>query len=757
MYELSTILRSGDRAGRASVPLVKASTKTLIAVLAAAVLLLIPLPAQAEDEPVTVQVLGITDLHGYLDPAHNQKVTGPNGAIDVGGAAYLKAHLDRLRADQPNSFLVGSGDQFSGWPDYTQAFANEPTIEVLNALGMDFDVAGNHEFDREFPFLKRMMSGECYGKPGFDSCFPDSTGQQFAGADYGYHSANIIDPKTNRSALPPYWISEVRGPGGKIIPIGFIGLTLPGTPDESLSIGGSGFEFEDMVAGADRAAAQLQAKGVETIIVSAHEGGQHSGLYNECKNPNGALFDAARTMSPAIDAIFGGHWHTQFNCMIPDPNGDLRPVIEAGDNAKLIGEVQLSIDPATGDVIRDATKATNHPVTKDVTPDAEITKIVDYWLAKWRTRQDEPLSSITRDLEFSTTQESRIMNLAADLYLSEAKHRRHGNADLALVPPDIGVDVVPQGLTYAPGTSPADAPGRVLYGEAWPVVGISPITTVSLTGAELDQVLEEQWLPPAYGCSRSTALAVSGNVAYSYDEGKPPGQRVDPAKVLINGQPLRELRTYRVATTSVLLLHGRQYGYPTVEEQHEDMVRAPRMGQDVFLNYLRTHAQISDPGLGRVTKVPGTPPPVDGPFGPLEFLPQKEIKATATSQGNAAHGPASALDGKCSTMWHSAWAPHAPLPQSITLDLGQERAVEALVYTPRQDAAVPNGRISEYRIEGSTDGQTFTAITTGTWDGTIDAKIARFPAGTQTRYLRLIGVAGGADYAAATELNVALS
>ncbi len=732
-------------------------SKLTLLLVAALILILTPLPAQAADEPVSVQVLGITDLHGYLDSAHNQTVPGPNGAIPVGGAAYLKTHLDQLRAGQPNSYLIGSGDQFSGWPDYTQAFANEPTIEVLKALGLDFDVAGNHEFDREFPFLKRMVSGDCYGTPGFDSCFPDSTGKPFAGTGYGYHAANILDPKTKRPVLPPYWITEVAGPNGRKIPIGFIGLTLPGTPEESLSIGGSGFEFQDLVTGANRAAAELQAKGVETIIVSAHDGGQQQGLYNECKNPTGSLIDAAKKMSPAIDAIFGGHWHTTFNCMIPDPAGNPRPVIEAGDNAKVVGEVKLSIDPATGDVIRSATEATNHAVTKDVTPDAGIERIVDHWLDRWTERQNEPLSSITRDLDFSTTQESRMMNLAADLYLAEAKHRRRGNADIALVPSDIGVDVVYQGLKYAPGTSPADAPGRVLYGEAWPVVGISPITTVSLTGADIDAILEEQWLPPAYGCSRSTALAVSGNVSYRYDEGKPVGQRIDPAQVMINGQPLRAQVTYRVATTSVLLLHGRQYGFPTFEDEHQDMVRAPRMGQDVFLDHLRTHPEITGPELGRVTKIAGTPPPTDGPFGPLNFLPQKEMKATATSQGNAAHGPASAIDGKCSTMWHSAWTPHAPLPQSITLDLGQTRSIEALVYTPRQDADVPNGRIAEYRIEGSTDGQTFQPIATGHWDGTIDAKLARFESGTEARYLRLVGLVGGADYAAATELNIALT
>jgi hypothetical protein len=128
-----------------------------------------------------------------------------------------------------------------------------------------------------------------------------------------------------------------------------------------------------------------------------------------------------------------------------------------------------------------------------------------------------------------------------------------------------------------------------------------------------------------------------------------------------------------------------------------------------------------------VTAIPGTPPPVDGPFGPLNLLPQSEMTATATSQGNAANGPSGALDGNCATMWHSNWSPHAPLPQYITLDLGQSRAIEALVYTPRQDAAVPNGRISSYDVQVSADGNTWQSVATGNWDGTVAAKIAPLP------------------------------
>ncbi|WP_083934092.1 discoidin domain-containing protein [Kribbella catacumbae] len=716
----------------------------LSAVLALAGVLLttaVAVPTEAAAAPIPVQLLSLTDLHGYLSETENLTIAGPSGSLAVGGAAYLKAHLDKLRAGQPNSFLIGSGDQFSGWPDYTQAFANEPTIEVLNAFGMDFDVAGNHEFDRELPFLRRMVTGACYGKPGFDTCFPDSTGRPFHGTDYAYHAANVVNADSKQPVLPPYWIAQAG-----TARIGVIGLGFPGTPTETLSIKQAGLEFQGLVEAANRAAAELKAQGVNAIAVSIHEGGQQGGLFNDCKNPTGPIFDAARAMSPDIDVILGGHWHTAFNCMIPDPNGVPRPVLEASNHGRLLGEVNLSLDPATGEVIRSATKAANHAVTKDLTPDPAVQKIVKYWMDKWKVRQGQPLAKLDRDLDFSKTAESRTGNLVADLYRSEAAHTADGAADFALVPADLGVDVIAAGLKA----------GTVPFGAAWPVVGISPITTLALKGSTVEEILEQQWIPPAYGCRRLSSLAVSDQVRYTYDLGKPVGDRVDPAKVFIRGKRLELGKTYRVATSAAMPLHGTQYGYPGFG-QYTDLVRAPRMGQEVFLNHLRRSQSITAPALGRVTAIPGTPPPVDGPFGPLTLLPQNEMTATATSQGSASYSAAAALDGSCTTMWHSNWSPHAPLPQYITLNLGTTRSIEALVYTPRQDAAVPNGRISKYDVQVSADGIVFQSVATGNWDGTVDAKLARFPTGTAARYVRLIGLEGGADYAAATELNIALT
>lgn len=374
--------------------------------------LTLPTQAVAEAAPIEVQFLSLTDLHGYLSDVENQTLPGRDGPIPIGGAGHLKAHIDRLASTADHSYLIGSGDQFSGWPDYTQAFANEPTVEVLNALGMDFDVAGNHEFDRGLPFLKRMVDGSCFGIIGFDSCFSDSGGAEFSGTDHRYHAANVTDRATGDSVLPSSWETSVPNPYGGRIRIGVIGLAFPGTHEESLSIS-TELEFEPMVAAANRVAQQMQADGIETIVVAMHEGGQHSGSFDDCVDPTGPIVEAAATLSPAVDAILGGHWHTAFACSLRGPDGVDRPVIEAGNHGRIIGEVRLRVDPRTGDVIPGRSTATNHPVTRDITPDREVQQIVETWEERWAELQQQPFGHIDQALDFATDVESRMANLAA--------------------------------------------------------------------------------------------------------------------------------------------------------------------------------------------------------------------------------------------------------------------------------------------------------------------------------------------------------
>jgi alpha-galactosidase len=125
--------------------------------------------------------------------------------------------------------------------------------------------------------------------------------------------------------------------------------------------------------------------------------------------------------------------------------------------------------------------------------------------------------------------------------------------------------------------------------------------------------------------------------------------------------------------------------------------------------------------------------------------------ATATSAHDG-YPASAAVDGRPSTIWHDEFAPQAPLPQSVTVDLGRTRTVDGVTYQPRLDAST-TGTITEYRIEVSTDGSTFTKVTEGQWPDDKELKSVAFTA-TQARYVRVTAVAGDGGYASAAEIQV---
>jgi alpha-galactosidase len=125
--------------------------------------------------------------------------------------------------------------------------------------------------------------------------------------------------------------------------------------------------------------------------------------------------------------------------------------------------------------------------------------------------------------------------------------------------------------------------------------------------------------------------------------------------------------------------------------------------------------------------------------------------ATATSAHDG-YPASAAIDGRQATIWHDEFSPQAPLPQSVTVDLGQVRSVDGLTYQPRLDAGT-TGTITGYRIEVSADGTAFTKVADGSWADDKELKSVAFTA-AQARYVRLTATAGDGGYASAAELRV---
>ncbi|GAU66141.1 putative 5'-nucleotidase [Streptomyces sp. NBRC 110611] len=524
--------------------------------------------AATADEYVDVQLLNITDLHGYLQgaPGAHSQITGAGGkTYTVGGVAYLAAHLERLRDGRRNSVFFAPGDLFSGWEFDAAAFADEPTIEALNAMGMDFASAGNHEFDKSVRFLtEHMENGDGYPVVGWDNDFEDSAGRQFRGAEFPYYSANMVWDSTGELVLPPYNIVSVDAGRGRRLPVGFIHLTAIG----SESFPGSyqpGLRTVDELETANRCAKELKSRGVNAIVLSMHDGAVAGSDFTSGKNPSGPAYELALRASPDIDAIVTGHWHKAFTMMLPDPAGRPRPFVEAGCYGQLVNEISLRLDPDTGAVVRELTTSVNHPNTRDVAPHRELKSIAAYWAdygsRRARTRIGTQTASFTR--QRNARGESTMGNLVADWALwagrqpagpmDDPADHPDSPAELAViaVAPRVGQAVIAGDLIHDASTG-----GAVTFAQAWNAVGFGdPIMTVTVTGRQIHDALEEQWAPAPGGGLGFAPLAVSGNVRYTFDAAGPVGRRVEPADVLIDGTALDLARPYRLAAPSYTLIN----------------------------------------------------------------------------------------------------------------------------------------------------------------------------------------------------------
>src|SRR5689334_5991354 len=234
--------------------------------------------AKAKDNDQHVQVLAINDLHGNVEPPAGSSGRIPVGLnpdgtvknVDAGGVEYLKTWVDKLRA-QPGhnqSLFVGAGDLIGASPLTSGLFHDEPTIEALNAIGMDWSSVGNHEFDEGIDELQRMQNGGCHP---VDGC---QDGDPFTGAAFQYLAANVFLQNTNRTLLPPYQIRKV---GKYNVKVAFIGLTLKGTPLIVTPSGVAGLDFRDEVQTINDLVRRLRASdGVRAFVVLIHQGGQQN-------------------------------------------------------------------------------------------------------------------------------------------------------------------------------------------------------------------------------------------------------------------------------------------------------------------------------------------------------------------------------------------------------------------------------------------------------------------------------------------------
>ncbi|MGZ0085751.1 bifunctional metallophosphatase/5'-nucleotidase [Caldibacillus thermoamylovorans] len=503
-------------------------------------------PPASSHRYIEVQLLGINDFHGQLN------VTRKVGGREVGRADYLAAYLKQREAENKNTLLVHAGDAVGASPPVSALLQDEPTIEVLNKLGFDVGTLGNHEFDEGVAEMLRLIHGGYHPATG-----------DFAGANFPYVSANVVDKETRQPILPPYVIKRVNG-----MPIGFIGVTLTDTPSIVTPSGVAGVEFIDEATAINKAVRELKKKGVRTIVVLAHNPGASN---PDGTNASGEIVDIAKTLDDEVDVIFAGHNHAYLNAVV-----DGKLLVQSYSYGTAFSDVDLKIDPRTKDVVAKQAEivTTYHD---GITPDPEIRALVEKYEAKVAPLVNQVVGTAAETItdEQNASGESALGNLIADA------QRAAMNTDFAFM---------------NPGGIRADIEqGEVTWGELYNVQPFNnQLVKMTLTGAQIRELLNQQWQP-----TQTRMLQISG-LRYTWSASRPAGNKVVDIQ-LPDGTPLNPNGKYTVTVNSFLADGGDGF---TVLTQGTNREVGP-VDLDALVSYIRGLAQPFSVRMeGRINRLP---------------------------------------------------------------------------------------------------------------------------------------------------------
>ncbi len=437
-------------------------------------------------------------------------------------------------------------------------------------MGLAIASVGNHEFDEGRDELLRMQNGGCHPT---DKC---QGPHPFEGAKFHYLAASTFEKASGKTLFPPYEIRQFDG-----LPVAFIGLTLKGTPDIVSPDGVKDLEFRDEADTVNALVPQLKARGVEAIVVLIHEGGYQTGDYNECSGISGAIVDIVKKFDRAVDIVISGHTHQAYVCNI-----DGRLVTSADKFGTLVTAIDVRLDRSTRDVV--SAKADNVIVRSDrLAKDPEQTALIEAYDRLAAPIANRPAGLIDETLSRvpNSAGESVLGDIIADAQLAATRGEKNGGAVIAVTNPGgIRTDI----------TKKQD--GAVSYADLFASQPFrNQLVTLTLTGAQLKNMLEQQWLDP----NRPRILQVSRGFRYAWDAARSLGQRVVAASMMLNGSPIEPAGTYRVTVNNYLAVGGD--GFTVLKEG-----QGPQTGVydvDALYSYFRSNGRIAPAVPDRIARL----------------------------------------------------------------------------------------------------------------------------------------------------------
>ncbi|MBW3088336.1 bifunctional metallophosphatase/5'-nucleotidase [Bifidobacterium sp. 82T24] len=581
----------------------------------------------ADGDTATINLLNVNDFHGR---------------IDTGLTVPFASTVQQLKAEYPDSSLfLGAGDLIGASLFNSSVQKDQPTINVLNALGLKASSVGNHEFDQGYDDLANRVIGADGAR----------------NAKWDYLGANVYKKGTTTPALKEYSIQDVDG-----VKVGVIGAVTQETPTLVSPGGVKDLDFGDPVEAVNRVAEQLtdgdESNGEADVLVAEyHEGAPESEnvetgkpTIDEQKTASPVFKHIVGDTDPSVDAIFNGHTHMAYS--YTDTAHNNRPVIQTGNYAANVGQVVLDYHKQSGAVSYEKFGNVAAPSVPSGTSKADFDQqladadktgvtakvkgIVDAAVAKGTEEGNKKVGSVDADITTAFADgkrddrgsESTLGNLVADSLLDSLSSADRGGAQIGVVNPGgLRAELCKTGDNASCALA---ADGSVTYAQANAVLPfLNNLWTTTLTGAQFKEALEQQWQTTTDGTTPSRPylqLGLSHNVSYTYDPNAKQGEHI--TSVTINGKPLDPKAEYRIGSFSFLLQGGDNFRAFAQGTNTKDTGLVDR---DAWIDYISKNSPLKPRYDRRAVAVTGLP--TDGKVKAGESFTLNFSKLTLTSLG----------------------------------------------------------------------------------------------------------------------------
>jgi len=490
--------------------------------------------AQAKSKLVELNLVSINDFHGNLEASAYklapESTAGTSSAgkdtIKAGGIDVLGGALAAFRKEDKDLLFVGAGDMVGASPALSSMWADEPSIIAMNRMGLVASALGNHEFDQGSKELLRQQHGGCDSPRPSKAC---QISKGFEGAGFSYLATNVIDQASGKNLVPGWRIVDVKG-----VKVGLIGAVLQDVASVAVGSAIKGLTFLDEADSINKVLPEMRAQGAQVFVVLIHEGGHTGEPFDKvnCDGLEGPIVGIVKKLDPAIRLVLTGHSHKGYLCKV-----DGRVVTQADAMGHLLSRIKMTVDASSGKVediqVRNVVMAPGA-----FAPDPQLAAYLQDVRARSQAALAQPVAHIAAAVARKENDdgESALGSMIADAAL--AATRTQGAQIGFMNPGGIRKD-----LEVGEG-------GVVSFGQAQAVLPFGNTLVVQdLRGAQLRELLEQQWKREG---SRGYMLQVSGSLSYQWDSTRPPGQRVLPGSVKVDGKPLEDGKTYRVVANNFL-------------------------------------------------------------------------------------------------------------------------------------------------------------------------------------------------------------